>query len=408
MKTALNNFEKNIVLVIFSFLPLSLILGSAVINLNIIIIDLYFLYHYVKSEKIKLQPNNFLLIIIAIWTYLILNSLLQNSLNKGHFDIIDDGLIRSFFLIRYIFFLVSLNYFFNKLKEEINKIFFIWFVIIFLVIIDVIIEKLLGHNILGYISPSEHRVVSFFKDELVVGAFLMGTAFVSLNYIKNRNYIFLIFLIIIPIIIFLTGERANFIKSLIILIILINLIFKKKIIYNSLIIITISSAIFIILNSSNKTFERYNSFFDRLKKSEKIFTNIKHYHNYKIGLAIFKDNKLFGVGNKKFRQSCKEEKYKTIDTTNWGCSTHPHQIYIELLAEQGIIGFVLIFSSYLIYLFKAYKVKLFRSNYIAQSSITYTVICWIPILPSGSFFSTFNFTIFWINLSISYFFLNKK
>ena len=39
---------------------------------------------------------------------------------------------------------------------------------------------------------------------------------------------------------------------------------------------------------------------------------------------------------------CKDEKYATGITP---CMTHPHNFYIQLLAETGIIGFLFLFSA---------------------------------------------------------------
>jgi O-antigen ligase len=43
-----------------------------------------------------------------------------------------------------------------------------------------------------------------------------------------------------------------------------------------------------------------------------------------------------------FRIICKDEKYATGITP---CMTHPHNFYIQLLAETGIIGFLFLFSA---------------------------------------------------------------
>ena len=49
-----------------------------------------------------------------------------------------------------------------------------------------------------------------------------------------------------------------------------------------------------------------------------------------------------------FSVKCKDEKYATGITP---CMTHPHNFYVQLLAETGIIGFLFLFSAlgYVIY-----------------------------------------------------------
>ena len=41
-------------------------------------------------------------------------------------------------------------------------------------------------------------------------------------------------------------------------------------------------------------------------------------------------------------------------------------------------------------------------NYIQAGCFIYILTIFIPLLPSGSFFSDFNSTIFWINFSLMY------
>ena len=68
-----------------------------------------------------------------------------------------------------------------------------------------------------------------------------------------------------------------------------------------------------------------------------VFTQI-HQSHYNTAYNIFLDNKFFGIGNKMFRIVCKDQKYKT---NKHGCSTHPHNYYIQVLSENGLIGLVL-------------------------------------------------------------------
>ena len=51
---------------------------------------------------------------------------------------------------------------------------------------------------------------------------------------------------------------------------------------------------------------------------------------------MYLDNKFVGIGLRNFRNFCSNPKYK-IDEKS--CSTHPHNTYIQLLAETGLIGF---------------------------------------------------------------------
>ena len=103
---------------------------------------------------------------------------------------------------------------------------------------EVLFEKIFGQNILGNISPDGTRIVSFFKDELVVGAFLFCFGFTTIAYFLSQNnikyfkIIVAFFLILIPITVFLSGEKSNFIKSFILFFCIVTFIETNKLYLN--------------------------------------------------------------------------------------------------------------------------------------------------------------------------------
>ena len=125
---------------------------------------------------------------------------------------------------------------------------------------------------------------------------------------------------------------------------------------------------------------------------------------------MFLNNPIFGVGPNNFRKLCDKEKYNINELT---CSTHPHNFYIQLLAETGLIGllFLLIFYSFFIKKFLNYfkNYRLFKDNlnFSQLFIISNILINFFPFLP------TFNFYNNWINainfLSIGFFiYLQRK
>ena len=62
------------------------------------------------------------------------------------------------------------------------------------------------------------------------------------------------------------------------------------------------------------------------------------YLNFQSGILIWKDNIFFGKGYRYYKNNC-ENFLK--DGSNVGCSTHPHNIYIEILSDHGLIGLIL-------------------------------------------------------------------
>ena len=133
----------------------------------------------------------------------------------------------------------------------------------------------------------------------------------------------------------------------------------------------------------------------------------KQFAHYETAWNMFKDYKVTGVGNRKFRYVCHDEKYfnPSIKMTYIRCSNHPHQIHLEILSEQGIIGYLLIILIIFSVLFDGLKVYRRTKNIIHLTSILFIISFLIPLLPSGSFFSTFYASLFWINFSIAFAYL---
>ena len=84
------------------------------------------------------------------------------------------------------------------------------------------------------------------------------------------------------------------------------------------------------------------------------------------------------------------------------CLTHPHQVYIEMLSEHGIIGTIIIMSIIFYLAFRIIRKIIDSRNYIQAGCLVFLLINFTPILPSGSFFNNFNITLFMINFSLMY------
>ena len=105
------------------------------------------------------------------------------------------------------------------------------------------------------------------------------------------------------------------------------------------------------------------------------------------------------MGNKNYRvETCSNSN----SNAKYYCITHPHQIYIELLAEHGIFGSIILLSIIFFLIFRNLKAMILSRNLIQVGAFAYLLTNFLPILPSGSFFNDFNSTIFWLNVSILY------
>ena len=403
--------ENYLLYILILSLPLTIIVGPSVSLTAILLIAIIFILIILKLEVSKIYTNKVCLAIFALYIYLIFNTLIS----------IDpfSGIYRNLGFFRFLLLFLAINYFFYA-KSNADNIFIFWSIIFSIFVLDVFVERFSGTNILGFKAQSEHeesfnRVVSFFKDEAIAGAFLNGFVFIVVGYFfkvsKKKNYpifISILFFILCLVAILITGERSNTIKAFFgFVIFLFFLDFLKLKIKISLLFILSGLIIVIILNYDYLKLRYKGQFYDFLYSKEireKTFENNIYIKLYKSGFRVFKDKPLFGVGNKNYRiETCKQN-YKNPE---YICSTHPHQVYIELLAEHGAVGFILILYVIFFLIFRILKQIIMSKNYIQIGSFIYLIINFIPLLPSGSFFSDFNLTLFMINFSIMYA-VNKK
>ena len=395
---------KKFYILLFSVIPLTIIIGPSLSLTNILLLGIIFLIYLPFEKKNYFLKDQTFILLICIYFYLIFNSLVAVDFDKS--------MPRNFGFLRFILFFLFINFYVYKFNN-LNSILFIWTITIFIVIFDSYVEIFYGKNLLGYGEIYKERVVSFFKDEPIVGGYLNGFLFIIVGYLFQRFFerelkfkIILFFLIILLIAcVIFTGERSNGIKALFgtSLFFLLNqkIDLRNKII--SILLISCFSLV-LIFNSDYLKIRYGDQLFSKIidKDQRKQFIDGNLYLKlYKSGYAVFKDYPIFGVGNKNYRVVTTNNVSEKVNE-NYFVSTHPHQFYFEVLSEHGLIG-SLIFLSLLFYLvFKYLNVIIFSKNDIQLGCFIYLIINFLPILPSGSFFGDFNSTLFWINLSLMY------
>ena len=393
------------------FLPISLLIGTGVSEFCVVAVSLFFLGKVIIEKKWELFRNKIFFLLFILWIYLVINFLISGNYQLSNFS------LRGLSFIKYILFIF---FFVLFTKNEINKILYAWSIILTIVLIDVYFEFFIGHNLIGLKSYDPTRIASFLGNELKIAHFLLGFSFLCLGFFlqsfskesRKKKLLALFILLLILIGSFITGERSNFIKTLFCSLIVLFFFDKKFIKYK--IIFGVSAIILIItgLTLSPKLYERFNGQIINNIEKKGIIESVKetqHGAHYYTAIEIFKKNIFFGIGNKNFRIECAKKDYYNPNylRSEERCSTHPHQIYLELLSEHGIVGTLIILYVIFYILIGNIKVFLVKRNYIHLASIAFILSTFLPIIPSGSFFVSFNATIFWLNFAVmNYFGLN--
>jgi O-antigen ligase len=223
-----------------------------------------------------------------------------------------------------------------------------WLALVVLVCLDSIYQYFFLKDIFGYpIGPGypeqSIRLSGPFGKRFVVGAFVTFTSIPIISYYLNRlkefsfvkKIIFILIYFLLLLTVALSGERLAFLifTTASILIFIFHLNFKKIIvslllIFSFLIGIYFKSETFRVratdLNHVVTNF--YDSSYGRLYESSYI---------------LFKKNYIFGTGFKNYRVDCDSQVDPRPQSPFQFCSTHPHNLYLEILTESGLLGFVI-------------------------------------------------------------------
>ena len=429
------NSKLNISKTIFGYgiavFPLFLLIGPLFSEIFLISIIFYSIFLIIKENKYNFFLNKFVLIFLLFY----LSTLFSTIYNFYNFNYAKGGI----FFFRIPLFAISI-WFILERYEFFNKKMVAFFLLLFLLIIfDSLLQYYSGKNLLGY-EIIKGRISSFFGDELILGSFIIRLIPIFMIYLvmndlisdKKINFIYLLIISFACLVVYLSGERTSF--GLLILFFFI-LFFMVKILRKFVILTFLAflSLAFIASNLKtsseidpakrmfNKSYsqiigkgeERYEKHKKKLFNKFYIFSHDHHGH-YVLSYRIFKDHILFGTGVKGFRYLCRNKIY--ILENNDGCSTHPHNTYVQILVSNGIIGLLILIICFFyfikeIFFFKKINDneknsdKILISGAIAVSAVFINL--W-PIIPSGNFFNNWLSMIYFYPIGFYLYFKYKN
>ncbi|MDC6451694.1 O-antigen ligase family protein, partial [Alphaproteobacteria bacterium] len=208
----------------------------------------------------------------------------------------------------------------------------------------------------------------------------------------------------------LTGERTHF------LIracggVLSSILWKPKLLlFSALILIEISAVVVVLLVRPDLS----NNFTTQFVKQIPILnTNTGYWGSWRGGIQQGLTTPIKGIGPSGTRNTC-----KTLDTNlpNWlpgknYCGNHPHNIYVQLFAEVGIIGLIfgcVMFGSIIWTCFKA-RIKNFDCP-MAATAFVVPFGLFFPLQQFGSFYGQWGNLFLWfaVGFALSQFQGSKK
>jgi len=446
--------ETIIVEVLFYTFPLWFIIGNLAVSINTLLFIVVSLL-VIQRKQLTFRFNNLNWLLIIFFSYFFISTTIH-FLSPGilndrleNFSLENNPIFKSFVLIRFLILVIVIDtLFFNKILN-LKKLFLSSLLCTSFVSFDVILQYIMGFDLFGFKSLYTWNSGPF-GDERIAGGYLKNFSFFSFFYIfaiyKNKNFSKpLLFIIIIfhLLAILLAGNRMPMVLFLFGCVFIIFFIRNLRIVMTLSLIIFISIFFLLIKNDKNyrHAYERLLGDINitKLFKSNKdttskqdgekktagevskaktprstILLRYSGYNRiYQTSILMWKEQPLIGFGLKSFRIKCwdilaKDNVQRKITRKKQfiGCSNHPHNYYLELLSETGIIGTFLIVVFFLILLKDSFfYIKKNNQKISTELILIVPVIINIlieiwPIRSSGSFFTTWNATFFWINVAI--------
>jgi O-antigen ligase len=407
-----NNLSTNIIFISSLMLPFSFFLGPATMEPLIFLICISYLY-IILSKKEKIPFNTIIIFFLSFYIFLVFSSLLSNSILVS--------LKSSLLSIRFFVLTFAIIYISKKSNLFLKFFFISVFLCVSLMFISGLVQFFFDKNyyivkLLTNTLPAKKTVVTgFFGEEKKLGSFIARLSpliiglylFISNKEMKKKINIVLLYFAPLFLMGFFTGERTSMLYLSLTLFFLFILSIKnnKKNIYKLLIFLTIP---FILFFSGINEFQlTVKNSYNQLFNEGKINYFSKQHETYAItSIELFKKNPFFGVGPNNYRRECGTIKLKYQENN---CSTHPHNIFFQLVSETGGLGFFYYFIINLFIFYKIIKFLFAKKDGELELFLLLPIFYYLnPFFPSGNFFNNWYATIGLISLPFYIYLANKK
>ena len=388
---------------LFYLIPFALLTGPFLPDLILSLIVLIFLALIFSEKQYQYFQNNFFKFFFIFYLILILCSFFSVNI----FISIQNSIV----YIRFILFALATWYVLDRNPSFINNFFFALIFAFIFALFSGYYQYFTGANFYGITPADTYRLTLPFNDRMILGGYLARLFplifALSIILLSKKNVLYyiliLLLLIITDVLVYITGERTALGLMLLSTVLIILLIKRFKFLRVASLIFSLIIILSISIYDSDIKERNIDHTFNQIglngsdEANAKInYFSPKHQSMVLTSWNIFSENLIFGSGPSTFRIVCDDKIYKENDLS---CSTHPHNIYFQLLAETGIIGsaFICAIALYVFYqLLRSFRSIILNRDIFLNDYEICLLTCFVlslwPVLPTLSFFNN------WINV----------
>lgn len=305
----------------------------------------------------------------------------------------------SLFYFRFGIFACLIWYLISKNISFLKYFFYCLLAVFCFLIFDGYFQFLLGFNVFGQEVIGGFHVTSIF-DRPKLGSFLarlFPLLLALMIAVRIRDKYVMVFggilFILIDVLVYVTGERTSFMYMLISSLFIILLINRFQ--YVRLVTLCVSLLLIVGITFVSPTVKKrmVDTTLEQVGfgSDQLIFFSPQHDSHIKTAFNMFLDKPILGHGPKMFRVKCSDPQYAVGISP---CSTHPHNFYVQLLAETGIIGFLFLLSLFGYVVYCAFRqlqsIVLKKKRYLTDYQVCLLagilISVW-PFSPNGNFFN---------------------
>jgi len=323
-------------------LPLLLLFSRAVADITVLAVGLAFLFNSYQYHDWAWTKQTWFKLNLVFWLYLLcINAPL--SIDSA------DSFMHAIFYLRWPLFAAALAYWLLQDKKFQQHFLITLMLVCAFVLLDTSLQYITGTDLFGHTKPSPTRLTGPYSRPIpgimmlrVLFIMLLITVMIPSFATATRRIFFTLSLLCIGLLfMFITGERMALILFLAgSVVVLIGLVLDQKM-HKAKVLLGFAFilGLFALAISFNPEMAERSVFSIINKLSQ--FVDSDYGLVFRAAIAAWQENPIVGSGFHTYQLACEQLGL----LPQWGipCS-HPHNLYLQIGAETGLIGLIIFFS----------------------------------------------------------------